>query len=642
MSAPIATPAPLPRLRRLCGEAAVTVVVTLLVVAAHLRLWKAPWRAPWSVDGDASFYLMLVQGLARHGTYLTNPDLGWPAGQTLYDLPHGTDNLHFVVLRVLAAVTPTPAMAINLFYLLTFAGVAFVAHLVLRRFGIGAWASGVGAFAYAIAPYHFIRGETHLLLSGYELLPVGVLFALTLLRDPLPFFTDAPEGERGRLDLRNRRTWWIVAGCVGLASTGAYYFVFAMMLVALAGLARAIGTWRWRPLVAAGLMVAIGAVAFLVNVSPTLVYEARHGANTAVAARRPGETYLYGLKISQLFIPRQGHRIDKLAGFSDRSQGRGPLAPFESESGQQLGLMGAAGLALALAALAARLAAGEGRRRWLARHDARAAGDLGLFGVVCMIVASMGGLSYIVSSVGLREIRSWNRISIVLAFLGVAVAAFVLDRVMGLLHERLPAGGPAARVVPVALALVVGGVAFLDQAGRDAPDYAAVKAREASLGTFFGSVRTALGDGASVFQLPNNGFPETPARQRMGSYDQAVGFVYAPELRWSWGAMRGRSPAYIDALAQQPTDEWLTSVAAIGFTGVTVDRFGYTDTERTAVEADLNRLLGPPKAVSADDRYLFFDLRAYADAVRGRLGQAGTTQRAAQALALEPTTPPAG
>ena len=112
----------LPRLRALLAEAAGAAVAAVVVMVVHLRLWRAPWRAPWSIDGDASFYLMVVRSLERHGWYLDNPNLGWPFGQTVHDLPQGVDNLHLVVLRVLAALTPTPAAAINLFYVLTFAG----------------------------------------------------------------------------------------------------------------------------------------------------------------------------------------------------------------------------------------------------------------------------------------------------------------------------------------------------------------------------------------------------------------------------------------------------------------------------------------------------------------------------------------
>jgi phosphoglycerol transferase len=349
------------------------------------------------------------------------------------------------------------------------------------------------------------------------------------------------------------------------------------------------------------------------------------------------------LKISQLFIPRQGHRVAKLAAFSDRSQGRGGLlAAFESESGQQLGLFGAFGVATAMVALTCRVAA-NGRRRWLDRDDVTTTVHLGLLSVLCMVVGAMGGLSYIISSAGLRDIRSWNRISIVIAFCGVVVSSLVLERLIDACRARWRASRPwLAKAAPAVLVVAVAGVAYLDQAGRDLPDYAAVEAKDASLSRFFGGVHHTLGDGAAVYMLPYNGFPETPSRQRMGPYDQAAGFIYEPRLNYSWGFMRGRHPDYPYALAEQPAEEWLTSVAAVGFTGVTLDRFGYTDDERAARESELTALVGPAASLSADGRYAFYDLRAYAVAVRQRLGDAALRERARQTLALVPKNPPPG
>ena len=67
-------------------------IVALLAAVLVLRLWSAPLSVPYDYDGDAAFYLMEVQGLHEHGTYLTNPDLGYPYGQDTRDLPQGIDN----------------------------------------------------------------------------------------------------------------------------------------------------------------------------------------------------------------------------------------------------------------------------------------------------------------------------------------------------------------------------------------------------------------------------------------------------------------------------------------------------------------------------------------------------------------------
>jgi len=614
----------------MAGEAMVVAAGTVAIVAVHLRLWRAAWREPWVRGSDADFYLMLARSLGRNGSYLHNPNMGWPFGQHLADLPQGADNLHLAALRLLAAVTGGPGSAVNVFFVLTFAAVAFTSHLVLRRMGFTRVGAAAGAFVYAFAPYHFLRGEGHLLLSGYEMVPVGVLLALSLLDEPVPLLR--AEGGRG-IDLRSRRTWLVVVAAVALASTGPYYFVFSMMLVVVAAGIHALAARAWRPIASGALIVGVGVVAFAINVSPSLLNDLRHGTNDAVARRSPFETQVYGLKIFQLFVPREGHRIGLLARAADRSLGTQPF--YQSESGQQLGVLGAVALVVILFAAARRLAL---RRGSASAGDSAMLDKLALLAIVCLLVGASGGLSFLVSAAGLRDIRAWNRISIVIAWLTVVAIAIAIDRGGAWLRRRWESRPAQARWAPAALAVLAVLIAYVDQGGRDAPDYGRIHAGFASDSAFFATVHEDLGTGAAVFNLPYQPFPEAPPRVQLGEFDEAAGYIFQPGLKWSFGSMRGRHPDYPLVLQLLPVQEWMTSIAAIGFTGIVLDGAGYEDAERSTLDAQITSLVGPP-IISADGRYHFYDLRAFATDVRSRLGPDGTAARAAAVLSSSSTPP---
>jgi phosphoglycerol transferase len=246
-----------------------------------------------------------------------------------------------------------------------------------------------------------------------------------------------------------------------------------------------------------------------------------------------------------------------------------------------------------------------------------------------MIVGAMGGLSFLLSSAGLRDIRAWNRISIVIAWLAVVVVAVGVDAV----GSRL-AGRRHARSALLLVAVGLFAIGYLDQGGRDAPDYRVVHAQYISDTTFFGAVKQEIGAGAAIYNIPFEPFPEEPPRVAMGAYDQAIGYIYEPSLRWSYGFMRGRHPDYPRVLETQPADQWLPSISAIGFAGIVVDRNGYRTADATAQETAIAALVGPATITSADGQYAFFDIRVYAQRTRDRLGPAGTTARAVEALAL--------
>jgi phosphoglycerol transferase len=615
------------RWRTVVCEALVVALATVAVVAVHLRLWRAAWREPWVRGSDADFYLMLARSLGEHGSYLHTANLGWPFGQDLADLPHGNDNLHLLGLRVLAVVSGGPGAAVNLFFILTFAVVAFTSHVALRKLGFSRVASGVGAFVFAFAPYHFLRGEGHLLLSGYEMVPIGVLLALALFDEPVPLLRTG--GRRG-LDWRSRRTWFVVIAAILLASTGPYYFVFSMMLIAIAAAFHALNGGRWRPIVSAALIIVVGVTAFAINVSPSLLNTYRNGKNEAVALRSPFETEVYGLKIFQLFVPREGHRIELLRRASDRTLGS--EAFFQSESGQQLGILGAVALLVILVVVGCRLA-GRRSRETSDDGDELLVSRLGLFTIACLLIGASGGISFLISAAGLRDIRAWNRISIVIAFFTVIVLAMGVDRASAWLRDRWASRPGLARWAPALIATLVVVIAFADQGGNDTPPYQAVHAKYASDSEFFATVHDRLGDGAAVFNLPYQPFPEAPPRGQIGEFDEGVGFIFQPTLNWSFGGMRGRVPDYPKVLESQPVDQWMQAIAAIGFTGIVLDRAGYTEDERAPLEAQIEALAGPP-TVSADGRYAFYDLREFVADVRAELGDEAMNSLAARTLEL--------
>jgi hypothetical protein len=132
-----------------------------------------------------------------------------------------------------------------------------------------------------------------------------------------------------------------------------------------------------------------------------------------------------------------------------------------------------------------------------------------------------------------------------------------------------------------------------------------------------------------VYLAPFVSFPEG-TRAGIGTYDEGRGFLFQPQLAWSYGFMAGRHPAYPTALEQQPAPQWLAAVAAIGFRGVVVDNNGYASGTNPCNE--LARLTRSAGLVSRDHRYTFFDLRDYAHAMASSTSPGALAGLAAQAL----------
>jgi phosphoglycerol transferase len=411
---------------------------------------------------------------------------------------------------------------------------------------------------------------------------------------------------------------WLLA-CAALGSTGPYYAFFAVLLLAAAVGVDLVARRSWRR-AASGVMAA-GLVLFLLllNLSPSFLYWLSHGQNDQAIPRGISETEVNGLRVAELVLPRVDHRIGAFADAQRKSDRFSPVAT--SERGQQLGLVGALGfvglLVFTLSRLLRRRGDGENRGPPPLGTRAEIGKRLGLLTVVAVVVATVSGFSLLISAVGVRYIRSYNRISVFIAFFALVAIAFALDWIVA----RVPRWHGRA-VVAGAVCVAVLALGVVDQtSSADVPDYNALERAWDSDDVFMHGIQRDLGSGAAVFQMPYVFFPEAGAIVGTGPYDQVRGWLHADSLRWSWGSVRGRDGDWQGALVRLPAPEALDALTAVGFTGLMIDRAGYDD-HGAGIEAEYTRTLGREPRVSPDGRLVFYDLRAWARDVRARLSKA--------------------
>ncbi len=635
MSAIDTWPAPLARLRAgsrrrraafaVTREGVAVVAITLACVACALRLWRADLSVPlrYTPVDDTKFYLMLVKGIIDHGWYLTNSSLGAPFGQQLYDYPQGGDNLSLLMIRGLALLSSNPAMVANLFFLLTFALVSLSSYFVLRRLGVSVAVAAVVSVLFSLLPYHFFRGESQLLLSAYYSVPLSALLFLELLD--------------GRAMFAGRRSLATIGLCVVIGSANAYYATFALALIVAATLVAAV-LRRWRPARDGVLIVVLVLATLAVNLAPSLLYQAVHGPDPAVqrsAAADQRSPYALDLRPTSLIVPVPDDRIAPL-----RRIGSGydrAVAPGYCETCYaSLGVVGTVGLGwLGVCVLAALVGAtGWFGARRLFRHA-------GAGVAIAIAVGTVGGLGSVFESVITPDVRAWNRISVVIAFLSLLAVALLLDAGVQRLRARRRGTALAGLVLAAVLAFGV----FEQTTAQDVPAYAADARQWHSDGVFVAEIEARLPHGASVFQLPYvpfpEGYPNTPVGGSVATYatkyEPLRGYLHSSTLRWSYGAIKGRPADWASQLAGRPLSYLLPAVTAAGFDGLWVDPGGFEPAMARRLRAALRSLLGAQPLLSPDRDLWFFDLRPY----RARLERADSPAHLAalRARALHPVGP---
>jgi phosphoglycerol transferase len=171
-----------------------------------------------------------------------------------------------------------------------------------------------------------------------------------------------------------------------------------------------------------------------------------------------------------------------------------------------------------------------------------------------------------------------------------------------------------------AVLALVGVLGVLDQTtAKMSADYPTIKKQYESDAGFVHMMEDALPPRSEVFQLPYVEFPEAGFIHKMMDYEHLKPYLHSKQLRFSYGAVKGRETDWSEEAVRGPLETTVRRVAAAGFEAIQIDRFGYGNNAFTFEQA-LADVIGVGGRTSADERLAFFDLRPYADKLRAELG----------------------
>jgi hypothetical protein len=609
--------------RSLVAGAILAALLSSLCVTVVTQLWHLPMHVPFQYahlptddEQDATLDMMLIKNIHETGWFDTNPKLNAPFQQDWAEWPMGGDLLAYTMKKAIVDTTGDVPLTFNLFWLLTFPLTALVAFPALRSLRCSQASALVGAVLFSLAPYHFRNGAAHENLAFYVGVPVIVLVCVKIL---------GPDSELPSVaELRHRAAWrrlrWPLLGTVLIGVTGLYYLAFLLSLLVICAPLSALARRRPGRLVLAALFGAVGLATSVLANLPTLIFRWQHATNLlGVPDREVGVAEAYPLRLVELLSPVTAHRFGPFAAIADHLYEPGR----EGLGTAQLGLAAAIGLVCAVTAVLVRALRSTDRRGW--SLEAR----LGIVMVAALLLATKGGFNRALEFVGLQGVRAWSRIAIVVGFASIVVFGRLLDRLrVSLVRKRHWRSRRFAWTSILAVVVLVG---VLDQASPALmPDPAGRARLWHADGAFVAAIERRLPENAMVFQLPVVDFPEHGAIERLSAHDLIKeGYLHSKTLRWSAGGVRGRDGEWQWPASLLPMRDLMRGVTAMGFSALTLDRYGFPDNANAQVRA-LRALLGPPIAQSGD-RLVAWDLRPAAASLLGHMS-AGARRKLAQQM----------
>lgn len=524
-------------------------------------------------------------------TYAASDYLGLPFGFNGADFPFpAASNILFV--KFLSLFSDNIFVVSNIYIILSYFMVANSMFFVLNRLRVDSCLAIAVSLLYTLVPFHYFR-IGHFWFVNYFLLPITVYYLLLLWRSKPLFFIKKFGEKKYKFDVSPRNA--TIVSVLIIFSIWNFYYTFFFIILTFAVTISALYYRQTRYHLFSGLLMIFFVTAPLViNLIPYTLYQSDNGKNTQVALRGTEDSERYGLKIVQMLLPVDGHNNAALSKLKEDYS----TAPLINENRfAALGLFGSIGFILMTILMLF-------HERFFS-----AAKKLSIIAYSGVIFATIGGYSSLFALLITPQIRGYNRISIYIATLALIVFALFLN---SFLKRYLP-GKNLRLLASLALSLIILRIGIYDQAPAKMSFDNYKKHRDAfqSDKTFICGVEEeiALEDNKRVFQLPYMFYPEHPPIYGMSAYEQSVGYLHSSQIKWSYGAVKGReSDKWIKRVIKKPLKEQVEILKASGFNGIQIDRRGYKD-KAGSLEKDLSKILNINPLVSKDGTKSFFKIK---------------------------------
>lgn len=585
-------------------------VLALALFVILFQLWKTNLNLPlFSYDGDALFVLFVVKTIIKEGWFFSNSQVGLPHfGEIFYfhDFPLHADSFHFLIFKFFSYFSSNPFFVLNCYFLSTFFLISLTAFAALKSFKISNFTAIIIGILYAFMPYHMARGVNHAFLSNYAVIPLIIMSGLWLVQNKISMIS--LNQKQQYCFAPNRYFFYAVLIAIFSAINGVYYAFYACVIFIfswfLSGLKR--GNFFDHKSIAALFLSLLIISSLILIYLPSLLYWLENGLNGGVGNRGVVESEFYGLKIINLFLPHPQHYINY---FANLRQVFDDVVGAGERAAAGLGIVGSCGFLFLLMWLIAKTQSEDSSKTSflqktihkfsLGKDEENLINNLAGLNLLSVLFSTSGGLVMFVSMT-FPLIRSHARFSIFIAFFSLTLMAIIFDKII----ERKIFN---KKIIAQILILLIGFLALFDQVGRVSATYSQPQKLVDKFNSdqkFIAEVEKNIPTNSAILNMPFLRFPEGE------TYENAIGYLHAQSLRWSYPAMAERPSAkWQENLSNLSFKEFISEIKKAGFNGVFIDRIAYAEKyswkNLRKLEANL-KVIAKGHVIASDNARLVF------------------------------------
>jgi phosphoglycerol transferase len=561
-----------------------------------LNLKDFNMNIPYIYTGDGLSSSLFIKGTIENGWYNVNPNLGAPFGLEMYDYPLGGDNFQYLIMKFIALFSGNYVVVMNTYYLLTFPLCMIAAFIVLKNLKVNFFLSLSISLLYTFLPYHIIR-TGHLFLLGYYMVPLVTMVVLWVAHKE-NFILTQTDKLKFRFT-RNRYLFVSILICILIGSTGAYYAFFSCFFLLVIGLISLLNEKNMRKLLVSIILIFFVGTSLLINISPSIYSKLTNPKENSVSSRNFEAAETYGLKIAQLLLPTTNHNVEWIKEKKDEYNSKAPLVNENDTS--SLGVIGSIGFLMLILHLFM-------RRKTKVEYNY----TLSLLNISSVLLGTIGGFGVLFAALVSAQIRSYNRISVYIAFFSFLYIALNLNYYF---DQKLKVTMKRWFFAIFSLFIIVFGI--YDQTSHPLVPSKVIAEEYNNDADFVHLISDNLPEKSMIFQIPYVSFPEGDNIKNLGNYDLLKGYIHSRDLSWSFGNMKDSfGDRWMKEIMKLPIKDSIEILAKVGYSGIYIDRNGYTAAYADKIEMELKKLTNQDPLVSKDNELVFFDLTQYTEKLK--------------------------
>lgn len=563
-------------------------VISLILAYIIFDLKHIDLNVPFTYVGDAMDTLKVAQNFITGGGRFLFPNMGAPGMVTTENIPD-ICTIQYFCMWLLSFVIKRQGLLVNVYYLLTFVTISASTTISLRILRNSVGLSILGGILYAFLPYHFLRGESHIFLSTYAMVPLTCVLTIWMMNGELNF--NNFKNNKNRIFIAI-----IIALYIGFNNT--YYIYFAGILMSFSTIVNFIKNRDWVILKNNIKLLLITIVSIVINLIPYFIARFENLKYGLEGTRTLRDVELYSLKFSQLVLPIQNHRIDLFAKIRQAYDNSVSISINEN-IGSTLGIFMSIGLILSIFIIMC-----------VRKHEDDNIISCAILNVFILVLASVGGISSIIVFI-LKDFRCYNRLSVFVAFYSLVTIIYYLESIL----MKIPKDYFRKIII-----ILIGCISILDitpksYIQKDAVDYNSNNYYMHE--DFIRDIENITPKESMIFQLPFIGSNYHTGYKKMGVYQQFYPFIHSTKLKWSYRAQSGSTAEkWQKKIASLPTEQMLKYLASVKFSGIYIDCDGYEDDEADKLIDDIARITNVQPIYSNNRRLVYFYLDKYMEELR--------------------------